>query len=311
MNKQTIITAALSFCILLLTGTQAKPDDNADVPTISVTKLDINDEALNLVYEIRNDSEDDAWILVGWYQFSDSAFGMSAGELIAEDRHTLTIRARFKGPTRVITFEPVYGRFVRLRPGDSQTESIFMRLPAYPGPQFGHVEQQEQVIKHATRLAIELGYYRGNLPERILKTLKPPENVFPEDPNNAPVSPNEFSALNEHLNSREDELLIWEDISSEFKSEDEQVLRTVIENLSIPYEEKLNRTTRIKSPGLASYEKIEIQYKPSILEYFFPYESQKSLLSPDEMGYLQSDKTVVQLRRLPKLKETDTTDTGN
>jgi hypothetical protein len=50
---------------------------------------------------------------------------------------------------------------------------------------------------------------------------------------------------------------------------------------------------KIKSPGLASYDKIEIQYKPSILEYFFPYESQKSLLSPDEMEYLQSDKTIV------------------
>jgi hypothetical protein len=283
---------ASSLCILLSTGTQAKSDDNADVPTISVTKLDINDEALNLVYEIRNDSEDDAWILVGWNQSSDRTFGMAAGLQMDEDGQTLTIRARFKGPTTRMGLQPVYGRFVRLRPGDSQTESIFMRIPAYPGPEFGHVERQEQDARHATRLAIELGYYQGNLPERILKTLKPPANVFPEDPNYPPVSANVFSMWNECLNSRDDELLIPEGFH-EIKGENEHILKTVVENLSIPYEEKRNRTTKIKSPGLHSYEKIEIQYKPSMLEYFFPYKSQQSLLSPDEMVYLQSDKTIV------------------
>ena len=292
MNRQAIITTTLFFCMLLTIQATAKSVDNSGMPTISVTNLDINDEALNLVYEIRNDSEDDAWIFVGGYQLSDSTFGMGAGVYVAEDGHTLTIGMRFNRSSTGGGFMPVFRRFVRLRSGDSQTESIFMAIPANPGPQFGHNGQQEQAIKYATRLAIELGYYRGNLPERILKTLKPPENVFPENPNNAPVPPDAFNRLNEHLNSRDDELLILEDIS-EFKSEDEQVIRTVIENLSIPYEEKQNNTTKIKSPGLASYDKIEIQYKSSILEYFFPYASQQSLLSPDEMGYLQSDKTIV------------------
>jgi hypothetical protein len=191
-----------------------------------------------------------------------------------------------------MTFAPVYSRLIRLRSGDSQTESIFMSLPACPASHSEHVEPQEQLIKHATRLAIELGYYRENFPERIHKKLKPPENVFPEDPGNPPLSPNAFSSSNERINSRDDELLIHEGFS-EFKREDEQVIRTVIENLSIPYEENQNYMRKIKSPGLHSYNKIEIQYKPSILEYFFPYKSQHSLLSPDEMEYLHSDKTIV------------------
>jgi hypothetical protein len=293
MNRQIIITAVLSFCILLSNGAQAKSEDNTNVPTISLTKLDINNNSLNLVYEIRNDSEDDVWIIAGWCKSSDSTFGMGAGARIAEDGYTLTIGARFKGTTPGIGFQPVYGRFVRLRPGEGQSESIFMKLPAYPASQSGHVGQQEQGIKHATRLAIELGYYRGNLPERIHTTLKPHENVFPEDPSNTPSSPNGFSGLNERINSREDELLIYEDISPEFKSEEEQVIRTVIKNLSIPYDEKGYYTTKIKPPGLASYEKVEIQYKPSMLEYFFPYESQQRLLSPDEIEYFQSDTTIV------------------
>jgi hypothetical protein len=293
MNKQTIITATLLICILLPTSTQAKSEDNTNAPTIFVTKLDITEEALNLTYEIRNDSEDDAWILAGWHKSSDSTFGMGVGGSVSKEAHTLTIGARFKGTTPGIGFQPVDGRFVRLRPGDSQIESISMTLPAYFRFQSEHAGQQEQIIKHATHLAIELGYYRGNLPERILKTLKTPENIFPKNPNYTHVSPNGFSMYNECLNSREDELLIYEDISPEFKSEEEQVIRTVIENLSIPYDEKGSYTTKIKPPGLASYEKVEIKYKPSMLEYFFPYESQQRLLSPDEMEYLQSDKTIV------------------
>lgn len=292
MNRQAILIAAVSLCVLLTTQAQAKSDDNATAPTITITKLDINAKMLKLSYEIRNDSEDDAWILVGWYKFSERTFGMGAGLIITEDGQTLTIRARSKEPTTTMTFEPVYSRLVRLRPGGSQTESIFMTVPIYPIPQFGHIGQQEQVIKHATRLAIELGYYRSNLPERILKALRLPEKVFPEDPTNTPDSPDVFSMENERLNSREDELLILEGCQ-EIKSEEEHIIKTVIENLSIPYEEKQNHTRKIKSPGLASYEKIEIQYKPSILEYFFPYESQQSLLSPDEMEYLQSGKTIV------------------
>jgi len=292
MNKQTIITAVLSLYILLSIGTQAKSDDNPDTPTISVTKLDINDESLNLVYEIRNDSEDDVWIIVGWCQLSDSTFGMGVGVKISEDGRTLIISARFNRSYSGGGIAPDYGRFVRLRPGDSQTESIFMRLPAHPASQSGHVGQQEQGIKHATRLAIELGYYQDNPFEKILKTLIPHENVFTKNPNDTLVSQNIFSRRNERLNSRDDELLIVDD-RLEVKREEERVIRTVIENLNIPYEENRNYTRKIKSPGLHSYEKIEIQYKPSILEFFFPYKSQQSLLSPDEIGYLQSDKTIV------------------
>jgi len=298
MSRYTITIVALFVCILLSTQTQAQThaDSNAKNNTgalmISVTSLDIDHKALNLVYEIRNNSEDDAWILVGWYQLSDRTFGMAAGLRISEDGHTLTIGARFNRPSSGGGFAPVYGRFVRLRPGDSQTESIFMRLPAYPGRRFGRDVQQEQGLKHATRLAIELGYYRGNVPERMLRRLRPPESAFPVDWNKPPVSPVGFNWLHEHVNSRDDELLMVDD-RLDVKRKEEEVIRTVIENIRIPYKETRSYTTKIKSPGLHSYEKIEIQYKPSILEYFLPYKSQQSLLSPDEMEYLQSDKSIV------------------
>jgi hypothetical protein len=278
MKRQAILIAALSLCFLMTIQTQAESDGNVGVPTITVIKLDINDEALHLTYEIRNDSEDDAWIFVGWYQLSDSTFGMNTGLQMAEDGHTLTIRARFNRPQTVYTPAPFYGRFVRLRPGDRQTEAIFIRLPACPASQSGHVGQQEQGVKHATRLAIELGYFQDNLSGK--------------KPNDTLVSRNVFGRRNERLNSRDDEILIVDD-RLEVKREDERVIRTVIENIRIPYEETRDCSRKIKSPGLLSYEKIKIQYKPSMLEYFFPYKSQQSLLSPDEMEYLQSGRTIV------------------
>lgn len=293
MNRHTIlIIMSLSLALPTIQAI-AESTDNSGTPTITVTSLEISDQALNLVYEIRNDSEDDAWILVGWYKWTDSTFGMGAGVSISEDGHTLRIMARFKGTTPGNGFHSVYGRFVRLRPGDSQTESIFLRLPAgLFAPESGRVGQQEQVIKHATRLAIELGYYRGNVPERMLRRLEPPDDAFPVDWNKPPVSPVGFNWRHERVTSRDDEFLIIEDFP-EFEGEDEQIIRTVIENVRIPYEEKRDYTTKIKSPGLHSYEKVEIRYKPSILEFFFPYKSQQSLLSPDEMAYLKSDRTIV------------------
>ena len=294
MYRTTIMALVLLVCIL--SETQAKSADGADniadAPTITVTNLDISDKSLMLSYEIRNDSEDDAWILVGWYEFSDHTFGMAAGLQMAEDGYTLTIGARFNEPSSGGGVAPLYGRFVRLRPGNSQIESIFIRLPACPASQSGHVGQKEQGIKYATHLAIELGYYQDSLSEKLLKTPKQHENLFPKKPNDTLVSRNIFSRVNERLNSRDDELLIV-DNRLEVKRKEEQVIGTVIENLSIPYKETRNYTSKIKSPGLHSYEKIEIRYKPSILEFFFPYKSQQSLLSPDEMEYLQLDKTIV------------------
>ena len=118
MNKQIILITTLFFCILPSIKADSKSADNSGVPTISVIKLDINEEALNLVYEIRNDSEDDAWIFVGGYQLYDSTFGMGVGVLIAEDGQTLTIRARSKMTRTVMTPIPIYSRLVRLRCGD-------------------------------------------------------------------------------------------------------------------------------------------------------------------------------------------------
>ena len=52
MYRQPILIVVLSLCFLLTNQTQAKSEDHVGAPTITVTKLDINDETLHLTYEI-------------------------------------------------------------------------------------------------------------------------------------------------------------------------------------------------------------------------------------------------------------------
>lgn len=92
MNKQAVLITTSFFFIFITIQAIAKSTDNSGKPTISVTKLDINNEALHLNYEIRNDSEDDVWILAGWYQLSDNTFGMAAGLQMSEDGRTLNYK---------------------------------------------------------------------------------------------------------------------------------------------------------------------------------------------------------------------------
>lgn len=99
-----------------------------------------------------------------------------------------------------------------------------------------------------------------------------------------------FNFINELLIKRiEDEVLIPH-TTQELKGE--EVLRTVINDVKIPYIETLERS-KINPPDMNYCTKVEIQYQPSMLEYFFPYESQRGLFTSKEIEYLQSQKSIV------------------
>jgi hypothetical protein len=222
----------LVFCTLQSIKADAKSVDNLGVPVIYVTKLDITDEALNLVYEIRNDSEEDVWIFAGidslgmWI----NRLGMHADVFMDEDNQTLVLRGCWNLPL-IGNFDPSpYGRYVRLHAGEKQTETVFLKIPVHfssltMNPRFTkRTKLQGQYPEYARRLVIELGYYTGNFPEKIIKILPPPENILPEEPP-IPYSTNtssrwrkrhssfcqyNFNSINERLISREEEVLIPE-----------------------------------------------------------------------------------------------------
>jgi hypothetical protein len=274
--KKTLISFVLLICIFPATRIQAQVDANSNAeekvatPTIEVISLEIGDKALNMTYEIINHSEDEIWFFAARGRLKCSCSNV----YVAEDSNTLTIemKSHVKHPSR----------YTRLRPGQSQIESILLEIPVYT------TSKHEDIIPkgHATHLAIELEYYQGNLPKRVFRTLEEEEKNQPRDPN-GPIDIYFNNTLSETVVSRDEEIFLWLDTSPE------KVSRTFIDNIFRSYEEISFRNIRYELPDLIACTKIEIKYQPSMLEYFFPYTFQQSLMSPEELKYLQSNRSLV------------------
>jgi len=284
MNRQLIILTALSFCITFSISAQAKSNDNAGVPTISVTKFDLSYN-LSLNYEIRNDSNQDIWIC-------DSIAQRCNFEVfLDEDGQTLVIRKKLDVPTTVRWLIEPTGKYVRIGPGKKRTESLLLNMPVYLIHVYTSKKYSYSVAK-ATRMSIEIGYYVGNLSQMYLDMLQGHENPTDDRSKIQNIrlgAAAGFNRMNESLRRRNDEVRIPYTYQ-EFKGE--KVLATTISDLNILYKETWTEP-RYTPPDLTTCNRLEIQYEPSILEYFYPYKSEQNLLNKEEADYLRSQKNVV------------------
>jgi len=293
MNRKAIINAALSLCILLSIGAKVKSDNNTDVPTISVTNLDINNETLKLSYEIRNTSKQDIWILVGFgFPKSDTTFKVK----VDVDDRTLLMQTRLDFPMMYISLHNLHGRYVLLRPRQIRTESVTLAIPIRPAAPFGG-GGRKQVVEQATRLAIKIGYYAGDLPKMIWEVIEKPGTIGNRSKishhklmNNYFTGPLEFNWVNEILKERDEEILLPH---TDQNLQYEKILQTVVEDLAIPYDEKYDFDTQPESPDIPPCTRIEIEFRPSMLEYYYPYAGQQKLLSDSEQQALRSLRSVI------------------
>jgi hypothetical protein len=304
MNRQTIITAILSISILLSISAQVKSADNPDKPTISVTKLNISDEVLELNYEIKNDSPQDVWICedIGFERPYNSEI------CFTEDNQLVTIRRRLDVfvPSGFIWARRPLGKYIRLSPGQKRYESLSVNLPLNGHIVFGprKYDQIPKNLFYVSRLAIEIGYFVGNLPETILNMLLEAEKTRKSNIESTPQiltifgDALTFNYFREQLRNREQEIVIPYTYQ-QFKGE--KVLRTTIDGLRIPCQNRLglnNEKTQNYfwldfAENLRACTKLEIRYIPSALEYFFPFAINQNLLSHEEIEYLQSEQTFV------------------
>ena len=218
-----------------------------------------------------------------------------------EDNQTLLIRSRLDIPAPERIETPSFdGGYVRLPSGEVLYESVSFPIPVRPRYVFVG-ERQERGLEFATRLSIEIGYYSGDLPERIRDTLKEAEKIPRTKPVAYPIVPTTlidffggllyFNELNEGLRSRDEKVLIP---YTDKILKGEQSVRITVDNLSIPYyEEEQDPSIAHEPPDLTSCTKVEIRYQPSMLDYYFPYAGQQSLLSPEEIQYLKNVRTIV------------------
>ena len=296
MDKSTFMITVLSLSLFLAPRAQAQlkaqsGTQKANTPTITVTGLEVTDKTLMLRYEIRNDSKDDTWILVG-----TGESGVDANVFMDKDERTLRIRQCLDVPTRMF-FNMFYGRYVRLRAGKTQPESVSLTLPIYPhhGLEGG---RRARGLEYATHLVIEIGYYSGDLPGMIRNILEKAEKIGDEIGDDADdlryikTSFGGFFYFNkcqEYLTQRDEEILLP---YTHQALKGEKILCATVDGLRIPYEEKKDQQER-HPPDLTSCTRVEIRYQPSMLDYFFPYVGQQGLLSTTEMEYLRTEKTVI------------------
>jgi hypothetical protein len=314
MDRSMIVLLVSAACTLspeLVRGDSSSrcgsPEDEKMTPTIVLDSLKVTDKALEVHYQIRNGSADDIWLC------DDVDVGHSGFEdYIDSDGETLMVRRRLDVPMKGIMRNQPMGRYTRLRAHESRSESLLLHLPVRSWPVLT-VSAASRVRLTAKRLVLEIGFHSGDLPKTILDLIKNLRElvygVHPAYPSNVAEWFGGLKAFirgNEPLRDRDECVRVpW--TNQAFKGE--QVLEMSLEDLSIPwvgampYEEP-SRVPRmsggpppaegpLSAPRFGRCTRAEIQYKPSMLEYFFPYASQQGLLSASEKEHLRSQKTLL------------------
>jgi hypothetical protein len=269
---------------------------NADGVTITITKLEVNDTRLELSYEMRNTAEHEIWVC------NDVVFEnpCDAEIYFSEDSELVTIRRRLDVPARAIWSQPPRGKYVRLGARETRRESWSVEVPLQSESVFELHSDRVPDSLHVSRLAIEVGYYDGDLPEMILGMMEEAQEAL--GPSKASIPPIletfgdtlGFNYSRERLRNREEEIVI---VYTHQKLTGEKTARTVANGLRIPCQKRQNLTTeqiqRLYTPGLGpnlkACDRLKIQCAPSALEYLFPWAIERSLFSQEELQYLRSD----------------------
>lgn len=259
-----------------------------DTVTCELKGFNVSDKFIEAGYEIENRSGKDIWIC----EDIDITGPSFETQFVAGSR-TLLIRRRTDVPTAVFWQSPPIGRYTRLRTGKTKVECLLLRLPLHLEGVFlvGPVVKPSEAIE---RIVIEVGYYGENLPEMVLPVLAgaSASRANHGDGSSARLKRGRelayFNEINEALRNRAEEILVpytWQGLSGE------NTLRVATEGIHIPGPSSVDYLPS-PLPDLDELTRLVIQYQPSMLEYFFPYDDEQSLLAPSEREYLRTQKTV-------------------
>jgi len=221
------------------------------VPTIALTKLDVNDTNLKLSYKIKNNTDHNVWICDDVSVRTTVDFEV----YLSEDEQSLLIRRRLDVPTAwVWTINPC-GRYVILPSGQERTESVSLPVPIEPHRVFA---SKLAISDRARRLVLEIGFYNEDLPTLIRDIIEITEKL-----NCEPIEPNEHESnlimryfkglwIGESLfgGMSDFEKYTYQEGNKEIKIPytwqnfgGEQILRIEVDGVHIPYEESAYPTS--------------------------------------------------------------------
>jgi hypothetical protein len=136
------------------------PDGSSDtLLTIAITALDVNDSTFTLSYDVKNESDHEAWVC--------SEPGPPFEMFLALDNQTLVIRKRMDVPAGNLWDRGVpMGTYVRIVPGDSLKQSVCIPLPATSKITYSAKETIE-VTQIVNKVTLEVGCYDEDLPSLV------------------------------------------------------------------------------------------------------------------------------------------------
>jgi len=283
INLARLPGLALVLIATLLGSAARGAEPNA--VTITTTKLEVTDRTLEWGYRITNNSDEDVWLCaeIGLPHYDREIY-------LAADGRTLMIRRRFDLPRRLQSDLATYGSYIRLEAGQSQEESLLIALPIYWRIGFERSEVKDGPVL-ADRLTLEIGFYSGDLPEKILQVCEKSELEAWSGGRRIPSEMVGFITRNERTRNRQERLMV---VYGDIVLGGIQAARLTVTDQVIPYAGQARggwRTFRLPN-DLVWCTRIDVRFRPSMLEHFFPYASEQSLLDTGEKEYLHSQETL-------------------
>lgn len=257
---------------------------NAMPVAIRGTELAVDANLFTFRYDIVNDSDHDIWVFAGWGQ---SSFLVTPS--FDPTKRVLALTGRLELPARGFGHQAP-GRYVRLRRGQKQTESISFPLPFWvdASPRDG-AQAEKSII--ATRLVLTIGYYKKDLPQMIDLLFSKSESLPGDDVNSYARRVASclggrlaFNERNELLRDRNNEVML---LNTHQVLQGEEVLQIALDDVQIPCRRK-HEGQGAGPIDLRPCTRIDILYEPSMMDYFFPFEGQQNLLTEKERDYLRS-----------------------
>jgi hypothetical protein len=161
MDRYILFIAMIVVLVSAVSSDVLADELSSDV-SITITKFQVNDQALELGWKIINGSDHDVWICE---TMNTNAQLPKYETFMAEDAETLVIRRWFDLPLAVWLERPIGGRYVRLRPGQEHIEFLTLPVPVIRDRLF---EAKLGNALYAKRLVLEIGFYDEDLPGLLL-----------------------------------------------------------------------------------------------------------------------------------------------
>ncbi|MGB2864200.1 MAG: hypothetical protein WBC05_12795 [Sedimentisphaerales bacterium] len=184
MKKSVSLLMVLFVSVLLAQYPRA---ESADVMTaeedtivkVVLTRLDVNDQTLEVGLKIINNTDHDVWVCNGYERAGGSIRYFD--RFMEKDDKTLVLRRRYN---LMLTWlernaVPRNFRYLRLRPGQEKVESHSFTLPVTPLSVF--LPSPHGNAESAQRMVIEIGFYDEELRALILGVVDMAERIGYDD----------------------------------------------------------------------------------------------------------------------------------